>query len=120
MSCGLDPQKSTLLIQSQIPELCELTFYYMDLVTVARLQRNPTVKSGKIDTVAKRLAHLCLAVRSGQPFGCLVLRQKGCGLHKNRLIHCIKLMDDLPCLFNHRQLIVPHRRIPESIKRYLL
>ena len=45
MSCGLDPEKSTLFIQSQIPELCELTFYYMDLVTVARLQRNPTVKS---------------------------------------------------------------------------
>lgn len=45
MSCGLDPAKSTLFIQSQIPELCELTFYYMDLVTVARLQRNPTVKS---------------------------------------------------------------------------
>ena len=45
ISCGLDPAKSTLLIQSQIPELCELTFYYMDLVTVARLQRNPPVKS---------------------------------------------------------------------------
>ena len=45
MSCGLDPEKSTLFIQSQISELCELTFYYMDLVTVARLQRNPTVKS---------------------------------------------------------------------------
>lgn len=45
MSCGLDPAKSTLFIQSQVPELCELTFYYMDLVTVARLQRNPTVKS---------------------------------------------------------------------------
>lgn len=45
LSCGLDPAKSTLLIQSQIPELCELTFYYMDLVTVSRLQRNPTVKA---------------------------------------------------------------------------
>ena len=45
LSCGLDPEKSTLLIQSQIPELCELTFYYMDLVTVSRLQRNPTVKT---------------------------------------------------------------------------
>ena len=45
LSCGLDPTKSNLLIQSQITELCELTFYYMDLVTVARLQRNPTVKS---------------------------------------------------------------------------
>ena len=45
ISCGLDPEKSVLFIQSQIPELCELTFYYMDLVTVARLQRNPTVKS---------------------------------------------------------------------------
>lgn len=45
LSCGLDPEKSTLFIQSQIPELTELTFYYMDLVTVSRLQRNPTVKS---------------------------------------------------------------------------
>ena len=45
LSCGLDPAKSNILIQSQIPELCELTFYYMDLVTVARLKRNPTVKS---------------------------------------------------------------------------
>ncbi len=45
LSCGLDPNKSTLFIQSQIAELCELTFYYMDLVTVSRLQRNPTVKS---------------------------------------------------------------------------
>ena len=45
LSCGLDPEKSTLFIQSQIPELCELAFYYMNLVTVARLQRNPTVKT---------------------------------------------------------------------------
>lgn len=45
LACGLDPEKSTLFIQSQIPQLCELSFYYMNLVTVARLQRNPTVKS---------------------------------------------------------------------------
>lgn len=45
LACGLDPEKSTLFIQSQISELCELTFYYMDLVTVSRLQRNPTVKA---------------------------------------------------------------------------
>ena len=45
LSVGLDPAKSTLFIQSQIPELCELAFYYMNLVTVSRLQRNPTVKS---------------------------------------------------------------------------
>lgn len=45
LSCGLDPSKSTLFIQSQIPELTELTFYYMNLVTVSRVQRNPTVKS---------------------------------------------------------------------------
>ena len=45
LACGLDPAKSTLFIQSQIPELCELSFYYMNLVTVSRLQRNPTVKS---------------------------------------------------------------------------
>ena len=45
LSCGLDPARSTMLIQSQIPELTELTFYYMNLVTVSRLQRNPTVKN---------------------------------------------------------------------------
>ena len=45
LSVGLDPKKVTLFIQSMIPELCELTFYYMNLVTVARLQRNPTVKT---------------------------------------------------------------------------
>ncbi|GFI21564.1 tryptophan--tRNA ligase 2 [Lachnospiraceae bacterium] len=45
LSVGLDPTKSILFIQSQISELTELTFYYMDLVTVSRLQRNPTVKS---------------------------------------------------------------------------
>lgn len=45
LSCGLDPEKCTIFIQSQLPELYELTAYYMDLVTVSRLQRNPTVKS---------------------------------------------------------------------------
>lgn len=45
LACGLDPEKSTLFIQSQLPELCELAFYYMNLVTVQRLQRNPTVKA---------------------------------------------------------------------------
>ncbi|MDR1700876.1 MAG: tryptophan--tRNA ligase [Lachnoclostridium sp.] len=45
LSCGLDPKKTTIFIQSQVPELCELSFYYMNLVTVSRLQRNPTVKS---------------------------------------------------------------------------
>ncbi len=45
LSCGLDPEKATMFIQSQVPELTELSFYYMNLVTVSRLQRNPTVKS---------------------------------------------------------------------------
>ena len=45
LSCGLDPAKSTLFIQSQVPELTELSFYYMNLVTVSRLQRNPAVKN---------------------------------------------------------------------------
>ena len=45
LACGLDPGKSTIFIQSMIPELTELTFYYMNLVTVSRLQRNPTVKA---------------------------------------------------------------------------
>lgn len=45
LSVGLDPEKSNIFIQSQIPQLTELTFYYMNLVTVSRLQRNPTVKN---------------------------------------------------------------------------
>ena len=45
LACGIDPDKSTIFIQSMVPERTELTFYYMNLVTVARVQRNPTVKS---------------------------------------------------------------------------
>mgnify|MGYP000320367440 CR=1 FL=1 len=45
LSVGLDPAKSTIFIQSQIPELAELTMYYMNLVSLARLERNPTVKT---------------------------------------------------------------------------
>lgn len=45
LSCGIDPAKSVIFIQSQVPQLCELSFYYMNLVSVSRLQRNPTVKS---------------------------------------------------------------------------
>lgn len=45
LACGIDPEKSTIFIQSLIPQLPELTAYYMNLVTVSRLQRNPTVKA---------------------------------------------------------------------------
>lgn len=45
LACGLDPEKSTIFVQSQVPELTELSFYYMNIVTLARLQRNPTVKN---------------------------------------------------------------------------
>ena len=44
LACGLDPNKVVFFIQSEVPELTELTFYYMNLVTVSRLHRNPTVK----------------------------------------------------------------------------
>ena len=44
LACGIDPKKCTIFLQSEVPELSDLTFYYMNLVTVARLQRNPTVK----------------------------------------------------------------------------
>ena len=44
LAVGIDPTKTTIFIQSQVPELAELTFYYLNLVTVARLERNPTVK----------------------------------------------------------------------------
>lgn len=45
LACGIDPGKSTILVQSHVSDLTELTFYYMNLVTLARLERNPTVKS---------------------------------------------------------------------------
>ncbi len=45
LACGIDPDKSTIFIQSMVPQLTELTFYYMNLVTVSRVQRNPTVKA---------------------------------------------------------------------------
>ena len=45
LACGIDPEKSNIFIQSMVPELTELTFYYMNLVTVSRVQRNPTVKA---------------------------------------------------------------------------
>lgn len=45
LAVGLDPNKCTLFVQSQVPELAELTMYYQNLVTLSRLERNPTVKS---------------------------------------------------------------------------
>ena len=51
LACGLDPEKATIFIQSMIPELTELTFYYMNLVTVSRVQRNPTVKKSRCVTL---------------------------------------------------------------------
>ena len=45
LACGIDPEKATIFIQSMVPELTELSFYYMNLVTVSRVQRNPTVKA---------------------------------------------------------------------------
>ena len=45
LSCGIDPKKTNVFIQSQIPELPELTQFYLNLVTVSRLERNPTIKS---------------------------------------------------------------------------
>lgn len=44
LACGIDPEKCTIFLQSEVPELSDLTFYYMNLVTLARLQRNPTIK----------------------------------------------------------------------------
>ena len=70
LSVGLDPNKSTLFIQSQIPELCELAFYYMNLVTVQRLQRNPTVKAEiALRGFAEGAAEGDTAQRQGIPVG---------------------------------------------------
>ena len=66
LACGLDPEKSTIFIQSMVPELTELTFYYMNLVTVSRLQRNPTVKAEikMRDFEAKHSDRILLVIRS--------------------------------------------------------
>ena len=70
LSVGLDPAQSTLFIQSQIPELCELAFYYMNLVTVQRLQRNPTVKAEiALRGFAEGAAEGDTAQRQGIPVG---------------------------------------------------
>ena len=66
LSVGLDPAQSTLFIQSQVPELCELAFYYMNLVTVQRLQRNPTVKA---EIALRGFAEGDTAQRQGIPVG---------------------------------------------------
>ena len=67
MACGLNPEKSTLFIQSQVPELTELSFYYMNLVTVSRLQRNPTVKNEiKISQAADITAFKATVVPVGE------------------------------------------------------
>ena len=70
LSAGLDPAQSTLFIQSQVPELCELAFYYMNLVTVQRLQRNPTVKAEiALRGFAEGAAEGDTAQRQGIPVG---------------------------------------------------
>lgn len=70
LSAGLDPEKSTIFIQSQIPELCELAFYYMNLVTVQRLQRNPTVKAEiQLRGFAENAAEGDTSQRQGIPVG---------------------------------------------------
>ena len=70
LSAGLDPERSTLFIQSQIPELCELAFYYMNLVTVQRLQRNPTVKAEiQLRGFSENSAEGDTAQRQGIPVG---------------------------------------------------
>ena len=70
LSVGLDPAQSTLFVQSQVPELCELAFYYMNLVTVQRLQRNPTVKAEiALRGFAEGAAEGDTAQRQGIPVG---------------------------------------------------
>ena len=70
LSVGLDPAQSTLFIQSQVPELCELAFYYMNLVTVQRLQHNPTVKAEiALRGFAEGAAEGDTAQRQGIPVG---------------------------------------------------
>ena len=72
MACGLDPEKSTLFIQSQVPELTELSFYYMNLVTVSRLQRNPTVKNEiKMRNFEASIPATCLSTAVRMPISAI-------------------------------------------------
>ena len=78
MSCGLDPEKSNLFVQSYVSELTELTFYYMNLVTVSRLKRNPTVKS-EISAGSTRVSLWdSLRIRSARPPTLQHSRQRPC------------------------------------------
>lgn len=77
LSAGLDPAKSTLFVQSQISELTELTFFYANLVTVSRLQRNPTVKSEiKMRNFETSIPVGFLHIRSVRQQILLLLRQR--------------------------------------------
>ncbi|WP_288893420.1 tryptophan--tRNA ligase [uncultured Alistipes sp.] len=70
LSAGLDPERSTLFVQSQVPQLCELAFYYMNLVTVQRLQRNPTVKAEiQLRGFSENTAESDTTQRQGIPVG---------------------------------------------------
>ena len=70
LSCGIDPTRSTIFVQSYVTELCELAFYYMNLVTVARLQRNPTVKTEiKMRGFSEEVADGDTTQRKGIPVG---------------------------------------------------
>ena len=78
LACGLDPNKVHIFIQSMVPQLTELSFYYMNLVTVSRLQRNPTEER---DPDAE--------LRNQHPGGFLHLpHQPGSGYHGVRCHHC--------------------------------
>ena len=92
LSVGLDPKRSTLFIQSQIPELCELSFYYMNLVTVQRLQRNPTVKAEiQLRGFAEGAAEGDTQQKQGIPVGLLHLPHQPGGRHHGIQGH------DRPC-----------------------
>ena len=96
LSCGIDPEKSTIYIQSMIPETAELTVFYSNLVTIARLERNPTVKtelSQKKDVFGESVTYGFLGYPVSQAADITVLNGEIVpGLHLQGLLHLLKLL----------------------------
>ena len=125
LACGIDPDKSTIFIQSMVPELTELTFYYMNLVTVARVQRNPTVKSEiqqrnfeasipvgffcyPISQAADITAFRATAVPVGED-QLPMLEQCKEIVHKFNTVYGVEFVHDFLALLQHWKLILPNR-----------
>ena len=100
LSCGIDPAKSTILVQSHVSELTELTFYYMNLVTVSRVRRNPTVKA-EMEASGHELTGLLLTYPVHQACDILFCKANVVPIGKDNLPH-VEITRTIARRFNER------------------